>query len=78
MKKFNKTLEMANLFVSKKNSIFSVNFAISRVSRIIFSLRTYLDTVTYQKLKTINLKEEIEKSLILYDVIKNFKIELKF
>ncbi len=76
MKKFNKTLEMANLFVSKKNSIFSVNFAISRVSRIIFSLRTYLDTVTYQKLKTINLKEEIEKSLILYDVIKNFKIEV--
>ena len=76
MKKFNKTREMANLFVSKKNSIFSVNFAISRVSRIIFSLRTYLDTVTYQKLKTINLKEEIEKSLILYDVIKNFKIEV--
>ena len=76
MKKFNKTLEMANLFVSKKNSIFSVNFAISRVSRIIFSLRTYLDTVTYQKLKTINIKEEIEKSLILYDVIKNFKIEV--
>jgi signal transduction histidine kinase len=76
MKKFNKTLEMANLFVSKKNSIFSVNFAINRVSRIIFSLRTYLDTVTYQKLKTINIKEEIEKSLILYDVIKNFKIEV--
>jgi signal transduction histidine kinase len=76
MKKFNKTLEMANLFVSKKNSIFSVNFAINRVSRIIFSLRTYLDTVTYQKLKTINIKEEIEKSLVLYDVIKNFKIEV--
>jgi two-component system, NtrC family, sensor kinase len=59
MKKFNKTLEMANLFVSKKNSIFNVNFAINRVSRIIFSLRTYLDTVTYQKLKTINITEEI-------------------
>lgn len=76
LKKFKKCLEMVNLFVSKKNSIFNVNFAISRVSRIIFSLRTYLDTVTYQKLKTININEEIEKSLILYDVIKNFKIEV--
>ena len=76
MEKFNKSLEMANIFVSKKNSIFNVNFAINRVSRIIFSLRTYLDTVTYQKLKTININDEIEKSLILYDVTKNFKIEI--
>ncbi len=74
--KFYKSLEMANIFVSKKNSIFNVNFAINRVSRIIFSLRIYLNTVTYQKLKTININEEIEKSLILYDVNKSFKIEL--
>ena len=76
IEKFNKSLEMANIFVSKKNSIFNVNFAINRVSRIIFSLRIYLNTVTYQKIKTINLIEEIEKSLILYDVTKSFKIEI--
>lgn len=77
LEKFQKSLEMANLFVSKKNSIFNVNFAISRVSRVIFSLRMYLGTVTYQKVKTINLKEEIEKSLFLYDITKSFKIEIE-
>lgn len=74
--KFYKSLEMANIFVSKKNSIFNVNFAINRVSRIIFSLRTYLGTVTYHKTKNINIIEEIEKSIILYDVVKSFKIDI--
>lgn len=73
--KLNKALEMANIFVSKKNSIFNVNFAVNRVSRIIFSLRTYLGTVTYQKIQTISIIEEINKSLLLYDLTKSFKIE---
>lgn len=77
LEKFHRALEMADLFVSKKKSISNVNFAVSRVSRVVFSLRMYLGVATYPNLKRIQITEEIEKSLLLYEVSKNFKIDIE-
>jgi signal transduction histidine kinase len=65
--RFQEFLKMAQIFKNKSSSLSDIELAIDKVSRIVFSLRRYLNTESYISKKEINLIAEIENALHTYD-----------
>jgi hypothetical protein len=64
---FRKILEMAHLFTHQINLVRNVEIAVDKASRVVFSLRCYLNVDTYSEKKVVNLEEQINKVLQIYD-----------
>jgi signal transduction histidine kinase len=85
-KRFKELLEIAQIFVNQSNSLSSIDIAVEKASRVIFALRTYLNTEMFLEKKEVDLVLEIEKALHLYDnyiigkisVSKEFPQQLKY
>jgi signal transduction histidine kinase len=65
--KFIKSLELLQIYNNQKNYISNIGFSVEKASRVIFALRTFLSTEMHYEKKNINIKEEIENSLLLYE-----------
>ena len=65
--KFQKFLSMAEVFKNQSNSLSSIEIAVEKASRVVFALRSYLNTGLNSEKKEINLSKEVEKALHLYD-----------
>jgi signal transduction histidine kinase len=67
------------LYISSQfQSLSNIEIAIEKASRVIFALRTYLNTEIYTQKKTILLKEEIEKAVHVYDNYIVGKVHVEF
>jgi signal transduction histidine kinase len=64
---FSNTIKNLLFITGQFNSISNIEIAIEKASRVIFALRTYLNTENYTTKKIVNLSEEIEKALQVYD-----------
>jgi signal transduction histidine kinase len=64
---FRKILEMAHLFTHQINLVRNVEIAVDKASRVVFSFRCYLNIDTYSEKKAVNLEEQINKVLQIYD-----------
>lgn len=60
-------LQKAQIFKSQATFLMNIEIAIEKASRVVFSLRSYLNVETYNQKKEVNLGNEIEKALHLYD-----------
>jgi signal transduction histidine kinase len=60
-------LTKAQVFKNQANSLSSIEIAVEKASRVVFALRSYLNTDQYYEKREVNLVEEIEKSLKVYD-----------
>jgi signal transduction histidine kinase len=84
--KFLESLSVAQIFINQSNSIGNIEIAVEKASRVVFALRSYLNTEMYLQRKEVDLILEIEKSLHLYDnyilgkmvILKEFPNELPF
>ena len=84
--KFIKFLEFLQIYKNQNNYINNISFSVEKASRVIFALRTFLSTETYFEKKTINLKDEIENSILLYEnyilgkinLIKDYSIDINY
>jgi signal transduction histidine kinase len=65
--KFIESLSIAQIFVNQSNSIANIEIAVEKASRVVFALRSYLNTEIFLEKKEINIIREIEKSIHLYD-----------
>lgn len=65
--KFQKFLSMAEVFKSRSNSLSSIEISVEKASRVIFALRSYLNTGLNSEKKVVDLVSEIEKALRVYD-----------
>ena len=86
IEKFKLFLENAQVFVDQSNSLINIDIAVEKATRVIFALRTYLNTEMFLEKKEVDLVLEIEKALHLYDnyiigkisVLKEFPQEVKY
>ena len=77
---------MAEVFKNQSNSISSIEIAVEKASRVVFALRSYLNTELALSRKEIDLVKELEKALHVYDnyvmgkiiVHQEFPKELKY
>ena len=84
--RFSKFLTMAEVFKNQSNSISSIEIAVEKASRVVFALRSYLNTELASSRKEIDLVKELEKALHVYDnyvmgkiiVHQEFPKELKY
>jgi signal transduction histidine kinase len=84
--RFKEFLSNAMIFKNQTNSLSNIEIAVEKVSRVVFALRSYLNTDLSLVKKEVNLVEEVEKSLHVYDnyvmgkinVRKDFPRELKY
>jgi len=65
--KFIKSLELLQFHNNQNNYISNINISVERASRVIFALRTFLSTEMYFEKRVVNLNDEIENSLNLYN-----------
>ena len=75
---FRKILEMAHLFTHQINLVRNVEIAVDKASRVVFSLRCYLNVDTYSEKKVVNLEEQINRVLQIYDNYIIGKINISF
>lgn len=75
---FRKILEMAHLFTHQINLVRNVEIAVDKASRVVFSLRCYLNVDTYSEKKGVNLEEQIKRVLQIYDNFIIGKININF
>jgi signal transduction histidine kinase len=75
--KFSRFLKNLLFITNQFNSISNIEIAIEKVSRVIFALRSYLNTETYIEKKIINIYSEINKAIHVYDNYIIGKINLK-
>jgi signal transduction histidine kinase len=86
IEKFKLFLENAQVFVDQSNSLINIDIAVEKATRVIFALRTYLNTEMFLEKKEVDLVLEIEKALHLYDnyiigkisVLKEYPQEVKY
>jgi signal transduction histidine kinase len=84
--KFIESLEIAQIFVKQSQSISNIETAIEKVTRVVFALRSYLNTDLFLESKEVDLVMEIDKSIHLYDnyiigkvtIYKDYQKEMKF
>ena len=84
--KFIESLSIAQIFANQSNSINNIEIAVEKASRVVFALRSYLNTELYLDKKEVDLVSEFEKAVHLYDnyimgkinVYKDFPNELKY
>jgi signal transduction histidine kinase len=74
--KFKEALSMAQIFTNQSASIGNIEVAIEKATRIVFALRSYLNTELYSERKEIDLVIVIEKAIHLYDNLIVGKINL--
>ena len=65
--KFKEFLQMTQLLLNQSASISNIEIAVEKVSRVVYALRSYMNTETYNQKREVNLVEELEKALQLYD-----------
>jgi signal transduction histidine kinase len=58
---------MAEVFKNQSNSLSSIEIAVEKASRVVFALRSYLNTQLFSEKKEIDLVAELEKALHVYD-----------
>ena len=83
--RFSKFLTMAEVFKNQSNSLSSIEIAVEKASRIVFALRSYLNTELSSSRKEVDLVKELDKALHVYDnyvmgkinVLQDFPRELK-
>jgi len=83
--KLAKFLTMAEVFKNQSNSLSSIEIAVEKASRIVFALRSYLNTELSSSRKEVDLVKELDKALHVYDnyvmgkinVLQDFPRELK-
>jgi signal transduction histidine kinase len=84
--RFKEFLSNAMIFKNQTNSLSNIEIAVEKASRVVFALRSYLNTDLSLVKKEVNLMDELEKSLHVYDnyvmgkinVRKDFPSELKY
>ena len=84
--RFKEFLSNAMIFKNQTNSLSNIEIAVEKASRVVFALRSYLNTDLSLVKKEVNLVEEVEKALHVYDnyvmgkinVRKDFPSELKY
>ena len=65
--RFSNFLSMARVFKNQSNSLSSIEIAVEKASRVVFALRSYLNTQLFSEKKEVNLPDELEKALRVYD-----------
>ncbi len=65
--RFRDFLSNAMVFKNQSNSLSSIELAVEKASRVVFALRSYLNTEINSSIKKVNLAEEVEKALHVYD-----------
>ena len=65
--KFIESLTIAQIIVNQSNSIGNIEIAVEKATRVVFALRSYLNTEMFFEKKEVDLVQEIEKALHLYD-----------
>lgn len=65
--KFIESLTIAQIIVNQSNSIVNIEIAVEKATRVVFALRSYLNTEMFFEKKEVDLVQEIEKALHLYD-----------
>ena len=84
--KFIESLSIAQIFANQSNSINNIEIAVEKASRVVFALRSYLNTELYLDKKEVDLISEFEKAIHVYDnyimgkinVYKDYPNELKY
>jgi len=76
IEKFQKFLSSAELFKNQYDSISNIEEAVEKASRVVFALRSYLDTSNSLQAKEVDLQAEIDKCLKVYDNFLNGKIQI--
>ena len=74
--KFKEAVSMAQIFINQTNSIGNIEVATEKATRIVFALRSYLNTEFYSEKKETELVREIEKAIYLYNNLIIGKINL--
>jgi len=74
--KFKEALSMAQIFTNQSASIGNIEVAVEKATRIVFALRSYLNTELYSEKKEIDLVLVLEKAIHLYDNLIVGKINL--
>ena len=75
--KFSSIIKNLLFITNQFNSISNIEIAIEKASRVIFALRSYLNTETYIEKKNINLISELNKAIHVYDNYILGKIDIK-
>jgi len=65
--RFTTFLSMAEIFKNQSNSLSSIEIAVEKASRVVFALRSYLNTQLFSEKKEIDIVAELEKALHVYD-----------
>jgi signal transduction histidine kinase len=84
--RFQEFIAKAQIFKYQSTSISNIELSIERVSRVIFSLRSYLNSETHLPKREMDLVKELQNALHLYDnyilgkiiTTINFPLELKY
>jgi signal transduction histidine kinase len=84
--KFIESLSIAQIFCNQFQSIGNIEIAVEKATRVIFALRSYLETEMFLEKKEVDLVIEIDKALRLYDnyimgkinIYMDFPKELKY
>ena len=75
--KFSSIIKNLLFITNQFNSISNIEIAIEKASRVIFALRSYLNTENYIEKKNINLISELNKAIHVYDNYIIGKIDVK-
>ncbi len=65
--KFCKFIDMALIFINQSKSIGNIEIAIEKATRVVYALRSYLNTNFFSDESSFDLLSEINKSLGIYD-----------
>ena len=65
--KFIESLSIAQIFTNQYHSIGNIEIAVEKATRVVFALRSYLNTEMFLEKKEVDLVKEFEKALHLYD-----------
>ncbi len=84
--RFQEFLTHAMIFKNQSNSLSNIEIAVEKASRVVFALRSYLNTELSSSSKEVNLVGEVDKALHVYDnyvmgkinVLKDVPSELKY
>lgn len=78
--KFSEFLNMSQVFINQFKSIDNIEIAIEKATRVVYALRTYLNTDFFSRESDFDIVSEINKSLQVYDnlIIGKVKVEKDF
>jgi signal transduction histidine kinase len=75
---FLKTIYIVDRFVSQDKSLRNIYISVEKASKVVFSMRKFLNTNIKTEKKTISIREEIEKVIKVYDNYINGFIAVSF